>query len=42
MILGMWKQECNVSPWTFTMPLHTYGSAKDMSRSGACPPKTKQ
>lgn len=39
MVLGMWKEECNVSPWTITMPLHTYGRAKDMSRNGASPPK---
>ncbi len=41
MMLGTWKEECIVLPWTITMPLHTYGRAKDMSRNGACPPNDK-
>jgi hypothetical protein len=41
MMLGTWKEECIVLPWTITMPLHTYGRAKDMSRNGASPPNDK-
>jgi hypothetical protein len=41
MMLGMWKEECNVSPWRITVPLHTYGRAKDMSGTGASPQNDK-